>query len=60
MNNTPFLKLREAAEVTGLSVFFLRSHCKDGSIPHVKSGSTYYVDVPALLDKLRSQQQEVK
>ncbi len=49
---TPFLKIREAATVTGLSQFYLRKGCRDGSIPHVKSGTVYLVNVPALLKKL--------
>lgn len=49
---TPFMKIRDAATVTGLSQFFLRNGCKDGSVPHVKSGNSYYINVPALLDKL--------
>lgn len=47
-----FQKLKEACETTGLSQFYLRRGCKAGTIPHVKSGSTYYVNVPALLEKL--------
>lgn len=49
---TPFQKIPEACKTTGLSQYFLRKGCKDGSIPHVRSGQTYYIDVPALLQKL--------
>lgn len=52
MNQPPFLRIREAATVTGLSQFYLRKGCRDGSIPHVKSGTVYLVNVPALLKKL--------
>lgn len=56
MNNPnsgpPFQKIREACATTGLSQFYLRNGCKDGSIPHIKSGGTYYINVPALLKKL--------
>ena len=48
----PFQKIREACATTGLSQFYLRNGCKDGSIPHIKSGGTYYINVPALLKKL--------
>ena len=51
---TPFQKIPEACKTTGLSMYFLRKGCKDGSLPHVKSGQTYYVNVPELLDKLKS------
>ena len=48
-NNKPFMKIPEAAKATGLSTYFLRHGVIDGSIPHVKSGKTYYINVPALL-----------
>ena len=48
----PFQKIAEAAKTTGLSQYYLRSGCKDGSIPHVRSGTTYFVNVAALLRKL--------
>ena len=49
---TPFQKIPEACKTTGLSQYFLRKGCKDGTIPHIRSGPTYYIDVPALLPKL--------
>lgn len=49
---TPFQKIKDAATTTGLSQSYLRSGCKDGSIPHIKSGSTYYINIPALYEKL--------
>ncbi len=45
----PFQKIGEACKSTGLSMYFLRNGCKDNTIPHVMSGGTYYVNVPALL-----------
>ena len=50
--DAPFQKIANACKITGLSQFFLRNGCKDGSIPHIKSGGTYYVNIPALLRKL--------
>ena len=52
MNNAPFQKIPEACKTTGLSQYFLRKGCKDGSIPHIRSGPTFYINVPALLEKL--------
>lgn len=49
---TPFQKIKDACRTTGLSQYYLRSGCKDGTIPHVKSGGVYYVNIPALLAKL--------
>lgn len=42
---TPYQKIPEACKSTGLSQYFLRNGCKNGTIPHVKSGPTYYIDV---------------
>lgn len=52
MTETPFMKIGDAARQTGLSCYYLRNGCKDGSVPHVKSGKTYFVNIPALLRKL--------
>ena len=46
---TPFQKIPDACRTTGLSQYYLRKGCKDGSIPHIKSGPTYYINVPELL-----------
>ena len=48
----PFQKIPDACKTTGLSQYFLRKGCKDGSVPHIKSGPTYYINVPALLEQL--------
>lgn len=48
----PFQKITLASEATGLSQYYLRRGCRDGSVPCVKSGTTYFVNVPALLRKL--------
>lgn len=52
METKPFLKIADAAMVTGLSQYYLRQGCKAGTIPHIKSGSVYFVNVPALLREL--------
>lgn len=49
---TPFMKINDACRATGLSKFYLRKGCKEGTIPHIKSGDTYYINVAALLKKL--------
>ena len=48
----PFQRIPDACRITGLSMYYLRRGCIDGTVPHVKSGSTYMVNVPALLKKL--------
>lgn len=51
----PYQKIPEACRTTGLSQYMLRRGCRDGTVPHIRSGRTYYVDVPALLDKLSAE-----
>lgn len=48
----PFQKIADASRITGLSQYFLRNGCKSGAVPHIKSGTTYFINVPALLKKL--------
>lgn len=52
LQGPPLQKIPQAAKSTGLSPYFLRKGCKDGSIPHVKSGDTYYINVLKLLQQL--------
>ena len=48
----PFQGIAQACKTTGLSMYYLRKGCKDGTVPHVKSGKVYLINVPALLRKL--------
>lgn len=48
----PFQKIKDACATTGLSQCYLRKGCKDGTIPHIKSGGTYYINIPAMLKQL--------
>ena len=50
--NTPFLKIKDAATATWLSQFYLRNGCRAGTVPHILSGNTFYVNIPALLRQL--------
>lgn len=52
-----FQKITEACKTTGLSQYFLRQGCKNGTIPHIKSGGVYYINVQALVDQLGKQEQ---
>lgn len=48
----PFQKIADAVKTTGLSAYFLRQGCRNGTVPHIKSGTVYFVNIPALLRKL--------
>ena len=50
--STPYQKIPDACRSTGFSQDYLRKGCKDGTVPHIRSGTVYLVDVPALLEKL--------
>ena len=54
MPTVPFQKIAEACRTTGLSQYYLRQGCKDGTVPHIRSGSTYYINVPELLGQLNT------
>lgn len=49
--NPPFQRIDDAVKTTGLSGYFLRKGCRDGSIPCVRSGRTIYVNVAQLLQQ---------
>ena len=48
----PFQRIPAACRITGLSQSYLRAGCKSGDVPHIMSGQTYLINVPALLRKL--------
>lgn len=50
--DAPFQTIPNATRITGLSQSYLRTGCRSGMVPHVKSGNVYLVNVPALLRKL--------
>ncbi len=56
MNNPkPFLSIKDTATETGLSQFYLRNGCKAGTIPHIRSGSTYLINLPLVMEKLNEE-----
>lgn len=48
----PFMKINEAAKATGLSSHYLRNAVRSGEIEYMRSGQTYYINMPRLLEKL--------
>ena len=53
--DAPFQSLRGAAYLTGLSVGFLRAGCKAGTVPHLRVGAEYRVNVPLLMQQLEAE-----
>ena len=57
-DNAPFQRIPDACRITGLSQYYLRNGCRDGSIPHIRSGSTYFINIPALLRLLGAEESD--
>ena len=55
----PYQSIPETTKTTGLGIPFLRKGCRDGSIPHIKVGQKYMINVPLLLQQLEAQSMEV-
>lgn len=45
-----FQTISDASRSTGLSQYFLRRGCKDGSVPNIRSGNKYLINVPLLIE----------
>ena len=58
MNEAPFQKIADAVRTTGLSAYYIRNGCRAGTVPHVKSGNVYFVNIPALLRQLGAESGE--
>lgn len=54
----PFQTIGDAVRSTGLSNYHLRAGCKAGTIPHIRSGNTYLIDVAALLQRLHAEAEQ--
>ena len=47
-----FLTIEETAELTGLSVYYLRQGIRTGKIPHIKCGCKNMINLPKLIELL--------
>lgn len=50
-----FQSVRGAAAITGLSVKHIREGCRAGTIPHIKVGTDYRINLPLFLEQLTEQ-----
>jgi hypothetical protein len=50
--NKRFQTIQDAGRTTGLSQYFLRRGCRDGTIPHIKSGKKFLINVPLLIEQM--------
>lgn len=53
-----FQTIADATRTTGLSQHYLRRGCHDGTVPHIKSGNKFLINVPLLLKCLDQQSVE--
>lgn len=53
--DAPFQSVKGASYRTGFSMAHIRSGCKDGTIPHIKVGTDYRINVPLWLELLDKQ-----
>ena len=44
--------IENTARLTGASRYFIRNGCRDGTIPCIKSGTKYMVNLPLFLEML--------
>lgn len=58
--NSTFQPIRGAAYLTGLSAGYIRAGCKAGTIPHVKAGKDYRINMPLWLARLNAQSQAMQ
>lgn len=47
-----YQSIKDTIKTTGLSEFYLRKLLKANKLPHIKSGTKVFVNVPQLLGKL--------
>lgn len=47
-----FVKIAEASKITGCSQYYLRNRVREGSLPALKSGTTYLINLSAMLQIL--------
>lgn len=56
INTQPiFQPIKEVVKTIGLSEWYLRQALKAGTLPHIRSGSKIFVNVPLLLAELDKQ-----
>ena len=51
----PFQSIADASRTTGLSQFALRQGCRNGTLPHIRSGTSYLLNMRLLMQRLDEQ-----
>ena len=50
--DAPYQSPRATAYLTGLSLWYIREGCKAGTIPHIRVGRDYRINMPLLLEQM--------
>ena len=50
--SAPFQTIPNTCKITGMSQSWLRTGCKNRTIPYIMAGSTYMINVPVLMQRL--------
>lgn len=49
----PYVPVKEAVEITGLSEYYFRKHLETGEIPAIRVGKKWMINIETLLEKLQ-------
>ena len=52
MANPAFVSIKSFCKISGLSQYYVRQRVREGSLPFIRSGSVYLVNVEAALEVL--------
>lgn len=52
-SRTPFVTFKEAATLSGLSVYWWRQAVANSLVPYIRSGNKVYIDYERALEKIR-------
>ena len=54
-SNAPFQTISAAARLTGLAQCFIRDGCKQNTIPHIRCGQEYRINMPLWMEQLNAE-----
>ena len=60
MSDKMFMTISETVAATGFSKRFIRTGIKNGTIPFIKSGNRFLINVPRLIEDLDNQSMKRK
>lgn len=55
----PFQNFADASRTTGISQFALRQGCRSGTLPYIRCGTTYLLNMKLLMERLDEMSQDM-